>query len=392
MRPCCFLILPALVTTLHAQDTSIPAAVASAQPNRYEQPACGIKPGHFRVSSGTTYLSTAIANEMNRERLLRDAVSVISQAIRENGQASNPGAWFYLGRVYLYQGDVVGADTAFSKAEGLAPQCQDEMANYRRVTAQALMTPGGLFLQAGKSDSAIVAYQLAARIYPAGSQAPYTLATVFEDAGKADSAMAYFRKAVAASSGPADRYATISRTRLAALLADAGQTDSSVLYYQQAIDAAQTANDEDARNRATFALALVLYNAQRYPDAIPILRRYVAWRPDNSGARQMLVNAFRSTGQVDSANASVRRSRGRAGHHRRGLPGQPGCLLLPGRRTTKRRPTILPPRSTAEPNNHTALRNLVLYVLPAQGRNPAGPRRRAPDRAGAASTRVPGDW
>jgi tetratricopeptide (TPR) repeat protein len=54
------------------------------------------------------------------------------------------------------------------------------------------------------------------------------------------------------------------------------------------------------------SLASVLYNAKRYQEAIPLLKSYVAWRPDMSSARQYLAAAYRETGQVDSADAVLR--------------------------------------------------------------------------------------
>ena len=74
------------------QQTDYRVAIVSAQPDRYEAAACGIKTGHFKVGSGATYLSTATANVANRTRLLGDAERVLLEAIRDIGQADNPAA------------------------------------------------------------------------------------------------------------------------------------------------------------------------------------------------------------------------------------------------------------------------------------------------------------
>ena len=143
-----FLLFPLILPTQLDAQADVRTVVIAAQPTRYEPAGCGIKTGHFKVGSGATYLSTAINNEANRQRLLTDAEKVLIESIRDNAQATNPAAWYYLGRVYLYEGNVVGADTAFGKAETLAPACKDEILGFRRATAAALQEPAGLLLQA----------------------------------------------------------------------------------------------------------------------------------------------------------------------------------------------------------------------------------------------------
>jgi tetratricopeptide (TPR) repeat protein len=292
----------ALLPVSSPAQTDVRAIVVAAQPTRYEPPACGIKTGHFKVGSGATYLSTAITNEANRPRLLSDAERVISDAIRDNGQAGNPAAWYYLGRVYLYTGNVVGADTAFAKAETLAPACKDEIQGFRRMTAAALQEPAGLYLQAEKNDSALAIYRLATVIYPNATATLMAVGTLFETTGNADSAVLYYRKA---SSGT-DRSAVMARGRLAAIFVQTNQVDSAVAYYTVILGAAEAAGDVDVRNNAALNLGTALYNSKRYQEAIPILRRYMAWRPDVSSTRQYLASAFREIGQVDSADAIMR--------------------------------------------------------------------------------------
>jgi len=302
-----FLLLPFILPNqLHAQ-ADVRTVVIAAQPTRYEPAGCGIKTGHFKVGSGATYLSTAINNEANRQRLLTDAEKVLIESIRDNAQASNPAAWYYLGRVYLYEGNVVGADTAFGKAETLAPACKDEILAFRRATAAALQEPAGLLLQAEKTDSALVIYRLATTIYPTGTSTLVAVGTLFESAGKPDSALMYYRRA-AALGAPTDRAATMARVRAAALFATSDQVDSAVAYYTVIASSAESAGDTDARNSATLNLGAVLYNGKRYQEAIPVLRRYLGWRPDQMAARQYLASSFRETGKVDSADAVMRES------------------------------------------------------------------------------------
>jgi tetratricopeptide (TPR) repeat protein len=100
----------------------------------------------------------------------------------------------------------------------------------------------------------------------------------------------------------------MARGRAAGLFAMSDQVDSAVAYYTVIASSAESAGDTDARNSATLNLGAVLYNGKRYQEAIPVLRRYLLWRPDQMSARQYLASAFRETGQVDSADALMRQS------------------------------------------------------------------------------------
>ena len=294
-----------------AQQTDYRAAIISAQPTRYESADCGIKSGHFKVGSGATYLSTATTNEPNRDRLLGDAERVLLEAIVDNGQAENPAAWYYLGRVYLFEADVVGADSAFSKAEALAPDCRDEIQGFRRATSLALQAPAGLLLQAENNDSALVVYRLAAIIDPGSATVLMETGTLFELSNQTDSAIVYFRKAANVEGD--DRSSALARQRLAIIFAQSGQVDSAAVYYRQMILGAQASGDNDLANRATKSLASVYYNAKRYQEAIPLLRASLEYGPDDGSARQLLAASYRGVGQVDSADMVLREGGAAAG-------------------------------------------------------------------------------
>src|SRR5918999_4178315 len=112
--------------SVSAQQSPVNDRVAKAMPSRYVAPDCGLKPGHFKVSSGATYLKTGIETEVpsNQRRALESGQKVILEAIQKNGQEKNPAAWYYLGRIHLQQGDLAGADSSFTKAESMAPACK----------------------------------------------------------------------------------------------------------------------------------------------------------------------------------------------------------------------------------------------------------------------------
>src|SRR5512134_4063804 len=143
---------------LAAQENGIQSRVLASLDTRMIQPECKLEGGgDFRVSSGKTYLKTGIegtGDPSNRVNALKNGVRVITEAITTAGQTKNPSAWYYLGRIYLQQGDVVGADSAFNRALALAPGCQADVRKYRYRVWAALVNAGQTFRQAKQPDSA----------------------------------------------------------------------------------------------------------------------------------------------------------------------------------------------------------------------------------------------
>src|SRR6476469_2202655 len=113
-------------------------------PTQYQAANCGIKPNHFKVGSAAGYLKSAIETDVpeSKTRILGQGQKVVLEAIQQNGQEKNPAAWYYLGRIYLMQGDLYHGDSALTKAEALAPGCAKEIAGYRRNAWVALVKAG----------------------------------------------------------------------------------------------------------------------------------------------------------------------------------------------------------------------------------------------------------
>lgn len=260
-----FLVLGTSV--LAAQEPVLSDRVAQAQPLRYQQPDCDLKNGHFLVGSGATYIKSATETSVqgSRARLVSDAKRVLLDAITNKGQAENGAAWFYLGRAYLMEGDVVGADSAFTKAERFAPQCAEETSKLRRASWVALVAPANQFLQDGVTDSAIPLLRLAQVVYRDEPNAMYMLGIYHNDMGQLDSAAYYFGQSAEVSA----------------------------------------ANPEltEQRNKSTFNLAVILGQLGRHAEAIEAWRNYLAWVPDDLDGKKGIAQAFRGAGMVDSAQA-----------------------------------------------------------------------------------------
>ena len=290
--------------------------VAAGQPTRYEPPRCGIKHGHFLVSASATKLSVALGsnNQANRQRLLREGVEVLHDAIATKGQEKNPAAWYYLGRIDLYRGDVEGADTAFARADALAPACKDEIRVFRRPAWRTLVGAGQQYTQDNKPDSALWALGLASRLLPE-PEPHYLLATIHHAADAEDSAIAQYRQAATFAPDSKEggaKFGPLAVDRLGPLLIKRGETDSGVVYLEKSVALASQGGDVGAMAAANQRLAVGLYLAKRYPQAIPALRRYLALRPDDAAARRYLASAFEAVGQADSARAVLGQAGGGA--------------------------------------------------------------------------------
>ncbi len=118
--------------------------------------------------------------------------------MQQNGQDKNPAAWYYLGRIYLQMGDLYGADSSLTKAAQLAPNCAEEINNYRKNAWVALIKAGSKFEDEKNVDSALALYREAGTIYQGSPVTYYQIAAIMNDKGNPDSAAAYFGKAAAA--------------------------------------------------------------------------------------------------------------------------------------------------------------------------------------------------
>ena len=263
-----FLLLAVAAGSAEAQQV-LSDRVAQSMPGRYEQPKCELKSGHFKVSSGATYLKTGIETDVpeNKARVWESGSKVLLEAIQQNGQAENPAAWYYLGRIYLQRGDLTGADTALTRAEKGAPQCAADIQSYRQNGWAALMRAGNNFEEQKNADSALVMYREAAAIFPKSPLSAYFVAKVLNEKGQSDSAAVYYGRAAAAGANTKDT------------------------------------SEIKVRNRSAFNEGAIYLNSKKYPEAAAAFERYLQWEPNDVEAKRGLAGAYRGAGQTDKAQA-----------------------------------------------------------------------------------------
>jgi tetratricopeptide (TPR) repeat protein len=247
-----------------AEGQTANVRVAQAQPGSWSVPNCGLDKGNFLVSSGATYLSTGVtlSDPTKKAHQFSEAQRVLLDAISK-GQAGVSGAWYLLGRAYLYQGDLVGADTALTRAQQLAPSCTKDIQGTRRITWGPLVNAGVQFMKDKNNDSAVVIFQQAILIYQGEPNAYTDLGVLYNSAGQTDSAIVYFKKAV-----------------------DAAGTDPKAV---------------ETRDESQYNLAALLSNEERWPEALAAWQQFIKWKPDDVEGKKGYARALRATGQPDAA-------------------------------------------------------------------------------------------
>ena len=236
-----------------------------AQAARWAEPKCDLKPGHFLVNSGLLYLKSAgnTRFEDQRQKDLKDAQRVLTQAVTTGGQEKNPAAWYYLGRYYILTNDAQGADTALTRAEALKPECKDDIGVWRRFFWSPMFNAGVAAWQANNTDSAIAAFRRANALMPNEPTGFKYIATLFFNSGKPDSAVLYFRRA-----------------------ADIAAKDPK--YAQD-------------RKDALYNLGRIQHSLQHWPEAEAAYREYLGLYPNDSEVLAALGSVLMQRGNRDSA-------------------------------------------------------------------------------------------
>jgi tetratricopeptide (TPR) repeat protein len=193
---------------------------------------------------------------------LNNGKKVLLEALQQNQQEKNPALWYYLGRIHLQQGDIVGADSALTRAETMLPACKKDISDVRYAAWVPLVNAGISFNKEEKNDSALALYRQANTIYR-------------------DKPLAYLNAGV--------------------IFANANQADSAVLYFQKASQVAEQTNATEDRNAATRNWGALLQRAGRHQEAIPVLEKYVGWVPKDVEVKRALASSYRATGQIDKA-------------------------------------------------------------------------------------------
>lgn len=176
-----------------ALGLAAPASAAGQGTWVPHQPPCKLSTGHYLINGSMMHLKLGVESRFADQRggRLREARSVLYQAILEKGQGENPAAWYYLGRAYAELQDLLGADSAFRRALALAPDCADDIAGHAARLGALALNDALRAWGAGERDSALVALQLAASLDPRDAEIPLYASIMYAGAEQPDSAARY---------------------------------------------------------------------------------------------------------------------------------------------------------------------------------------------------------
>ena len=225
-----FVVGAGLALTLGAMA---PAAWAQGG---YRPPDCDLPSGHFLVNSGVVYIKGASeeADSVKRASLLGNAQRNLIDAL-DRGQEDNPAVWYYLGRYHVMMRDPIGADSMFDRAASLAPQCADDIEQYRQILWVPTVNAAIEHLRANDLQGAKPLLQQAWAIYDRDNLSPFYLAQIFYNERELDSAAHYFKEVVSigtADSTRLDNYNTaLFNTGL--VYTQTGQWDSAAVWLQR---------------------------------------------------------------------------------------------------------------------------------------------------------------
>jgi tetratricopeptide (TPR) repeat protein len=244
---------------------------AAAQRSRrgFVQPTCEVNKSHYLVNSAVVYLQTAARGRPDEApRHLNDAHRVLLEAITEKGQDQNGSAWYYLGRYYEQTDDLAGADTAFTRAARLLPDCAADIRDHRRRFWVPLLNAGVSKVRDGDNAGAITAFQQANSIYRAEPPAYYYLGQIYAGMQERDSAVKYFAQALRLS--------------------------------QDSLNA-ENAQYQDIRNTSAFNIARLYHIAKMYDSAAAWYRRFRKDNPMDPQALTGLASVLQEAGRGDEA-------------------------------------------------------------------------------------------
>lgn len=188
----------------------VPASAAAQGVWIPHQPPCKLSTGYYLVKGSQLHLKLAIESrfEDEKENRIKEARSVLYEAILEKGQDENAAAWYYLGRTYAEGKDFDGADSAFRRAVVLAPDCAEDVAEHRARLASFALNDALRTWGAGAADSARMFFRQALALDSMDAEIPLYLSIMFASAQEPDSAAKYLEfgiRAAVADTGHAQR-------------------------------------------------------------------------------------------------------------------------------------------------------------------------------------------
>jgi len=152
--------------------------------------------GNFRLNGAKQHIDQAKATKYDDERRNRiaDAIRLLGDAAKGGG-VDQATLWYLYGEVYVLNHDLVGADSAYTRAEAATdPECKREIQR-ERFNEWVPLQNAATQIMNDNPDSALALFRKANVIYRSRPNAFVNMAGIFYNQGHTDSAIAYFRLA-----------------------------------------------------------------------------------------------------------------------------------------------------------------------------------------------------
>jgi tetratricopeptide (TPR) repeat protein len=175
--------------------------------------------GNFRLNGAQQYLDraqrTQFADEKNRS--LNDAGRVLGEAARAGGLNTDQQLtlWYFYGRLHAMRGDLVGADSSWSRVEAMGDDdCKTDVARLRRNEYVPIWNDAVGFLQQQQQDSALRLLRRAMVIFRGEPALFMNMAAIFVDRNEVDSAAVYYRRVARMDTAEHRRTALFNTARM----------------------------------------------------------------------------------------------------------------------------------------------------------------------------------
>ncbi|HTT68567.1 MAG TPA: hypothetical protein VMF70_11100 [Gemmatimonadales bacterium] len=206
--------------------------------------------GNFRLNGAKQHLDQAKATkyeDVKRGRIA-DATRLLSDAAKGGG-ADPATLWYLYGQLYVLNHDLVGADSAFTRAEAATdPECKREIERERFNEWVPLQNQATQIMN-DNPDSALALYRRANLIYRARPNSYLNMANIFYNQNRVDSSIVYFRLA-----------ARSTEDRTMADLRETALFNAARLMTREANDTARVHAEAQRRNVADSVVKMEWYH------------------------------------------------------------------------------------------------------------------------------------
>ena len=185
------------------------ALAGSAAAQQRSSECAGLRYSNFRLNSAKLYLDNATrfqrTDPTRSVAELGRAFQQLSDAVRAGG-GDEMTQWFFFGEIALMRGDLVGADSMFTRAEAKSDStCRREMNRLRRNEWAPLVNGAINQLAANNQDSAVALLRRSTIIFRESPVAYLRIAAIFAGRDQTDSAIAYFKLAGRSGDSPREQ-------------------------------------------------------------------------------------------------------------------------------------------------------------------------------------------